>query len=107
MRVGATILATAILLTGLCAVASAKQDGRRLVTCADGNSYSFNPRAVTDDGDIVTASLALTPRHRVKLRLIPMGYGYRYAGKGVWLDGAYNAAVLTEWKRLVSSCEIE
>jgi hypothetical protein len=32
------------------------------------------------------------------MRLIPMGSGYRYAGRGVWFDGMRGQAVLN-WGR--------
>ena len=34
----------------------------------------------------------------VHVRLIPMGSGYRYAGRGVWFDGMRQQAVLN-WGR--------
>jgi hypothetical protein len=64
------------------------------VTCENGRNYSLRTRAVSDEGDLVTGHLMLAPRRSVHVRLIPMGVGYRYAGKGVWLDGIREAAVL-------------
>lgn len=64
-----------------------------LLTCENGQSYPFCPRAVSQAGDVVTGTLATGPHHNgIRMRLIPMGIGYRYAGKGIWFDGFQNAA---------------
>jgi hypothetical protein len=39
--------------------------------------------------------------------LVPMGDGYRYAGRGVWLDGVGPVATLEFWKRPALSCTID
>ncbi len=49
--------------------------------------------------DLVTGYLLVTGHGRgVHMRLIPMGSGYRYAGRGVWFDGMRGQAVLN-WGR--------
>ncbi len=53
--------------------------------CENSRVYGLCPIAVTDVGELVTARLS-TPAS-MHVRLIPMGDGYRYAGKGVWFDG--------------------
>lgn len=66
-----------------------------VLTCENGHAYPFCPRAISDLGDVVTGTLSLSPRHAQHMRLIPMGIGYRYAGKGIWFDGFRNDALLT------------
>ena len=53
---------------------------------------------------MVTASL-LTGRGGVHVRLVPMGVGYRYAGRGIWLDGFQENALLNFGKHRVA-CSI-
>jgi hypothetical protein len=57
------------------------------IACENGANYLLSSGPVAVPGDIVTAHLYLTPHHALPVRLIPMGMGYRYAGRGVWLDG--------------------
>jgi hypothetical protein len=64
------------------------------IACDNGGSYVLQSRPVLAPGEIVTAKLFLNPRHAIPLRLIPMGNGYRYAGRGVWLDGINDQALL-------------
>lgn len=64
------------------------------IDCQNGAVYRLSSGRVTIPGDIVTARLYLRPRHAVPVRLIPMGEGYRYAGRGVWLDGISDRALL-------------
>jgi hypothetical protein len=77
------------------------------VSCSNGHTYYFKPIALTVRDEIVTGQLILTPHRRVKMRLVPMGDGYRYAGRGVWIDGVGPTATLEVWKRAPLSCEIE
>jgi hypothetical protein len=53
--------------------------------CENSRTYGLCPIAVTDVGELVTARL--TAPHSVHVRFVPMGDGYRYAGKGIWFDG--------------------
>src|SRR5712671_5002078 len=62
-------------------------------TCENGRAYPLCPIAVSVAGEVVTASL-FTGRHAAHVRLIPMGVGYRYAGRGIWLDGFRENALL-------------
>jgi hypothetical protein len=64
-----------------------------LLTCENGRTYPIHARAVTVDGDLVTGTIS-TGRGRTHVRLIPMGAGYRYAGRGLWVDGLRTEAVL-------------
>jgi hypothetical protein len=42
----------------------------------------------------VTGHFYLSRHHGLPMRLIPMGEGYRYAGRGIWLDGIREHALL-------------
>src|SRR6188472_929267 len=53
--------------------------------CENGRQYPLCPIAVSVVGEVVTASLYTSPRGATRVRMIPMGVGYRYAGRGVWL----------------------
>jgi hypothetical protein len=55
------------------------------LVCENARSYGLCPIGVTDVGELVTAKLT-TPAPTY-VRLIPMGNGYRYAGRGIWFDG--------------------
>ena len=77
------------------------------LSCANGKSYSLVPRAITVTGDIVTGRLYGGARRGVPVRLVPMGAGYRYAGRGIWLDGVGNEAVLNFSARQAIACEVD
>ena len=64
-----------------------------LLSCENGRNYPVRPIAISQEGDMVTGVLG-TGRGGVHVRLMPMGDGYRYAGRGIWFDGLRNAAVL-------------
>jgi hypothetical protein len=65
------------------------------LACENGREYPIRAVAVSDLGDLVSGYLVTAPRHNVHIRLVPMGDGYRYAGRGVWFDGLRDSAVLT------------
>ena len=44
-------------------------------------------RAVSDSGDLVTGELLIGKRGDASIRLMPVGFGYRYAAQGLRLDG--------------------
>jgi hypothetical protein len=44
-------------------------------------------RAVSDSGDLVTGELLIGKRGDASIRLMPVGFGYRYAAQGLLLDG--------------------
>ena len=75
-------------------------------TCENGRSYPLCPIAVSVVGEVVTASLQ-TGRGGMHVRMIPMGVGYRYAGRGVWLDGFRENALLNFGKHSQVACTIE
>jgi hypothetical protein len=76
-------------------------------TCENGREYPMCPIAVSVVGEVVTASL-YTGRHRaMHVRMIPMGVGYRYAGRGIWLDGFRENALLNFGKHSQVACTIQ
>ena len=85
---GCTLISPALAKTGW------SQHAPLTLACENGRNYPLQPRAVSVVGDVVTGYLQLSPRQRVHMRLIPMGDGYRYAGRGVWFDGIRGDAQL-------------
>jgi hypothetical protein len=76
-------------------------------TCENGRAYPLCPIAVTVAGEVVTASLHMGRHNAMHVRLIPMGVGYRYAGRGIWLDGFRDNALLNFGKNSQVACTIE
>jgi len=76
-----------------------------VLSCEDGRHYPLCPIAVSLSGDIVTASLH-TGRGPSHVRLVPMGVGYRYAGRGIWLDGLRENAILNFGKNVSIACTV-
>jgi len=74
--------------------------------CENGRQYPLCPIAVSVVGEVVTASL-YTGRHSTHVRMIPMGVGYRYAGRGFWLDGFRENALLNFGKHSQVACTIQ
>ena len=74
-------------------------------TCENGHTYPLCPIAVSVVGEVVTASL-YTGRHATHVRMIPMGVGYRYAGRGFWLDGFRENALLNFGNHSQIACTI-
>jgi hypothetical protein len=104
MSLGA--VATAALgLTGAPANAGVPA-GPLSLACSNGHIYALSPGAVAADGDLVTGYLRLSPRRSMHVRLIPMGDGYRYAGRGVWLDGIRGDATLHFGKHRSVDCQV-
>ena len=77
-----------------------------VLSCENGRDYPFCPRAISEFGDVVTGTLMTAPHPGVHVRLIPMGAGYRYAGRGIWFDGDQNAAVLNFGKHKSVACTV-
>ena len=75
-------------------------------TCENGRQYPLCPIAVTVTGEVVTASLLMGHHGGMHVRLVPMGVGYRYAGRGVWLDGHRDNALLNFGKHSQVACTI-
>lgn len=75
--------------------------------CENGRQYPLCPIAVSVVGEVVTASLFTSPRSSAHVRLVPMGVGYRYAGRGIWLDGFRENALLNFGKHTQVACTIQ
>jgi hypothetical protein len=78
-----------------------------IVTCENGREYPLCPIAVSIAGEVITASLYTSPNSATHVRLIPMGVGYRYAGRGIWLDGFRGNALLNFGNRTQIACTIQ
>lgn len=92
-----TIPASAADVSGSAAPAAA--GARMWLSCENGREYPIRPIGVSREYDLVTGYMLMTGHGRgVHMRLIPMGSGYRYAGRGVWFDGLRGEAVLN-WGR--------
>jgi hypothetical protein len=76
------------------------------LSCENGQSYSLCPIAVSDQGEIVTAQLGLSGGRGVHVRLVPMGVGYRYIGRNIWVDGVQDDAILYLGKHLAVACKV-
>jgi hypothetical protein len=76
------------------------------LSCENGRTYALTPRSSTLAGDVVTGYLRLSPRRSVHVRLVPMGVGYRYIARGIWLDGVRSEAVLHFGKRTSVACTV-
>jgi hypothetical protein len=76
------------------------------LTCENGHSYPICPIAVSEEGELVTAHLALGRGRGIHVRLAPMGVGYRYIGRGVWFDGLRGDAVLFLRKDVPIACNV-
>lgn len=86
--------------------APAHPTGSIALSCENGRVYPLRVRAVSDFGEIVTGYLSTSPRHAVHVRLIPMGDGYRYAGRGIWFDGKREAAILYFGQHSAVNCTV-
>ena len=75
--------------------------------CENGREYPLCPIAVSVVGEVITASLYTSPHGATHVRLIPMGVGYRYAGRGVWLDGKRENALLNFGPNSQIACTIQ
>ena len=75
--------------------------------CENGRQYPLCPIAVSIAGEVVTASLYTGPHSAMHVRMIPMGVGYRYAGRGIWLDGFRENALLNFGKHSQVACTIQ
>ncbi|TYO61211.1 hypothetical protein FXV83_39205 [Bradyrhizobium hipponense] len=75
--------------------------------CENGRQYPLCPIAVSVAGEVVAASLHTGRYGGVHVRMVPMGVGYRYAGRGIWLDGFHDNALLNFGKHSQIACTIE
>lgn len=76
-----------------------------VIACENGRQYALCPIAVSLAGEIVTASLSTGARSS-HVRLVPMGVGYRYIGKGIWLDGFRDQAQLNFGQHRQVACTV-
>jgi len=77
------------------------------LSCENGQNYPICPIAVSSEGELVTGQLVLGRGSGIHVRLVPMGDGYRYIGRGVWFDGLHNEAALTLSKNRTVACTVE
>ncbi|OJU30318.1 MAG: hypothetical protein BGN91_05105 [Nitrobacter sp. 62-13] len=77
-----------------------------VLNCENGREYPLCPIAVSLAGDIVTATLHTGPNRPAYVRLVPMGVGYRYAGRNIWLDGLRENAILNFGKHNSVACTV-
>ena len=78
-----------------------------VLSCENGRNYPICPIAVSETGELVTANLSLGPGRGVHVRLVPMGVGYRYIGRGIWFDGLRGDATLFFGKNNAVACTVE
>ena len=74
--------------------------------CENGRFYPIRPLAVSDLGDFVTGYIVTGRGRGVHIRLVPMGDGYRYAGRGIWFDGVLQEAVLYWGTPAATACVV-
>jgi hypothetical protein len=77
-----------------------------VLSCENGREYPMCPIAVSLAGDIVTAKLQSGSNRAAYVRLVPLGVGYRYAGRNIWLDGLRENAVLNFGKHGSVACTV-
>jgi hypothetical protein len=103
--VGFSLAAMAALFTSPQAVAGTYRVNF-VASCENGHSYPVRARAISDQGELVTGDL-LTGRHgAAHIRLVPVGFGYRYAARGLWLDGWRSDADLHFGKSQPITCTV-
>ena len=77
------------------------------LSCENGWNYPICPIAVSNEGELVTGQLVLGRGRGIHIRLVPMGDGYRYIGRGIWFDGLFSQAALTLNKNTTVACTVE
>jgi hypothetical protein len=78
-----------------------------VATCDNGRSYPVRARAVSDHGELVTGSILIGHHSAAYIRLMPVGFGYRYAARGIWLEGWRGDADLHFGKRRSVACTVD
>ena len=76
------------------------------LNCENGRYDQIRPLAVSDLGDFVTGYIATGRNRGMHIRLVPMGDGYRYAGRGIWFDGTLQEAVLYWGTPAATACAV-
>ena len=100
---------TMVLLSGWHVSASARglpAAANLWLSCENGSEYAIRPLAVSFDGDLVTGQLLRRRGGGVHIRLMPMGFGYRYAGPGIWFDGQRESVYLYLSKYRAIACTV-
>jgi hypothetical protein len=106
LSVGLSLASMALVLLASPQAFAGAPRSEFVATCENGHSYPIRARAVSDYGDLVTGDLLIGRRHAAAIRLIPMGVGYRYAAKGLWLDGFRSDAELYFGKHREVACTV-
>jgi hypothetical protein len=102
-------LGAAALLAGLSGVltdSARAQPADFVLSCENGRTYPIRARAVSVTGDLVTGYVGLGKHRSVHIRLAPMGSGYRYFAKGVWIDGWRGEGEITFWPGRPIPCSV-
>src|SRR5260370_8176853 len=76
---------TSLALTSFLGPAPASAGGlcsSLILTCEDGRTYPFCPIAVSEEGEIATGYLTLSPRHGLHMPWVPTGPAYRSIAPG-------------------------
>jgi hypothetical protein len=106
LSLAVTILASRPAEAGDMSRSAGAGSGQFIVACENGANYVLRSGRTTISGDVVTGRFFLSPRRSVHVRLIPMGDGYRYAGRGLWLDGIRDQAFLFLRKNSPIACHV-
>ena len=83
------------------------------LSCENGETYPILAKAVTQQGELVTGYIIIPRRYSnrrrdsIYVRLVPMEHGYRYAGRGIWLDGVRRVAEINGGKNQSLACTVE
>jgi hypothetical protein len=102
-----------IILVGMASVLSADAFAKVAVapfarlSCENGVTYPIMAKAVSAQGDLVTGYIIIPRKQSIYIRLMPMEHGYRYAGRGIWLDGVRRVAEITGGKNQSLACTVE
>jgi hypothetical protein len=104
-RLGIAASALALLVSSQASAGALQPDF--VATCDNGRSYPVRARAVSDHGELVTGSLLIGGHSAAYIRLMPVGFGYRYAAKGLWLEGWRSDADLHFGKHRTIACTVD
>ena len=107
LRIAVVLVAATISLFGADPALAGGYCSDLRLACENGRHYPICPISVSEEGELVTAHLALGRGHGIHVRLVPMGVGYRYIGRGVWFDGLRGDAVLFLRKDVPIACTVE
>ena len=102
----AVVLGSALAQTGEARTRALHAAPTIWLSCENGARYSIRPVAVSNEGDLVTGYLTRRQGQGIHVRLMPMGGGYRYAGRGVWFDGWHENVYLYLSKYRSTACTV-